>query len=78
MRQDSFMPAAYKAKMMDEPEMRERSRSREGSRKAPSRKHSSASKYSYDKKRQVKQKVDQLHREGKRSLLCIQILTFVI
>lgn len=68
MRQESFMPVAYKAKMMTEPEMRERSRSREGSRNAPNRKQSSASKYSYDKKRQVKQKVDQLHREGKPNL----------
>lgn len=65
MRQESYMPQAYKLK--DNLGYDNRSH-RSGSRdKKKKRKDSQSSKYSYDKQKEVNNKVDKLHKEGLRA-----------
>lgn len=62
MRQESYMPQAYKLKDNlgdDNRSHRSGSRDRRGKRK-----DSQSSKYSYDKQKEVNKKVDKLHKEG--------------
>lgn len=66
MRQESFMPNAYKVKALTSGEYEAENTRNKGtpSKTNKSRKQSTSSKYSYDKRKEVDRQVDKVQKEG--------------